>query len=179
VVTYQGLATRETGRAVRFHAPHHNALGVVRLQIPERPYPASQPILHSREEEGLAAGGLHLGQSSIAGSIQHFYSFNVVQFGPTDPIQEVAPALRLLRRLDHLDEGEAGTKLTKGAYPVGAVEDEVTIFVRGDYYGVALLTFGFDASPQTGQAVFIVGFVEDKTPEVNKEEIFERGDQIL
>jgi hypothetical protein len=62
---------------------------------------------------------------------------------------------------------------------VGAVEDEATIFVWGDYYGVALLTLGFDASPQTGQAVFIVGFVEDKTPEVNKEEIFERGDQIL
>jgi hypothetical protein len=62
---------------------------------------------------------------------------------------------------------------------VSAVEDEVTVFVRGDYYGVALLTFGFEASPQTDQAVFIVGFVEDKIPEVHKEEIFERGDQLL
>ena len=91
----------------------------------------------------------------------------------------MAPALRLLRRLDRLYEGEAGTKLSEGAYPVGAVEDEVTIFVRGDYYGVALLTFGFDTPPQTGQAVFFVGFVEDKTIEINEEEIFERGDQVL
>ena len=75
----------------------------------------------------------------------------------------MAPAFRLLRRLDHLDEGEAGTKLPEGTYPVGAVEDEVTVFVRGDYYGVSLLAFGFHALPQTGQAVFIVGFVEDKT----------------
>ena len=179
MVTYQGLASRETGRAVRFHAPHHNALGVERLQVPERPYPALQSILHGREEEGLAAGGLHLGQSSIAGSIRHFYSFDVVQFGPTDSIQEVAPALRLLRWLDRLDEGEAGTKFAQGAYPVGAVEDEVTIFVRGDYYGVALLTFGFDASPQTGQAVLIVGFMEDKAPEVYKKEVFEGGDHVL
>jgi hypothetical protein len=88
----------------------------------------------------------------------------------------VAPAFRLLRRLDHLDEGEAGTKLPEGAYPVGPVEDEVTVFVRGDYYGVALLTFGFDAFPQTDQAVFVVGFMEDKTPEVYKEKVFEGGD---
>jgi len=138
-----------------------------------------QPILHGREEECLAGGELHLGQSSIAGSIRHFYSFDVVEFGPTDSIQEVTPALRLLRRLDHLDEGEAGTKLSEGAYPVGTVEDEVTVFVRGDYYGVALLPLGFDASPQTGQTVFIVGFVEDKTPEVHKEEVFEGGDHVL
>jgi hypothetical protein len=62
---------------------------------------------------------------------------------------------------------------------VGAVEDEVTIFVRGDYYWVALLPFGFDAPPQTGQAVFIVGLVQNKTPQVNKEEVFESGDQGL
>ncbi|MDQ3436745.1 MAG: hypothetical protein M3491_05310, partial [Actinomycetota bacterium] len=110
---------------------------------------------------------------------RHFYSFDVVQFGPSDPIQEVAPALRLLRRLDRLDEGEAGTKLSEGAYPVGAVEDEVTIFVRGDYHGVALLTFGFDTPPQTSQAVFIVGFVEDKASEVHQAKVFERGDQEL
>jgi hypothetical protein len=48
--------------------------------------------------------------------------------------------------------------------------------VRGDYYGVALLPFGLDASPQTGQAVFIVGFVEDKTPEVHQAKVFEGGD---
>jgi len=64
-------------------------------------------------------------------------------------------------------------------YPVGAVEDEVTVFVRGDYNGVALLTFGFDASPQTGQAILVVGFVEDKTPEVHKEKVFEGRDQVL
>jgi hypothetical protein len=90
----------------------------------------------------------------------------------------VAPALRLLRRLNNLDEGEAGTKLSEGAYPVGPVEDEVPILVRGDYYGVVLLTFGFDSFPQTDQAVFIVGFVEDKAPEVNKEEVFEGGDHV-
>ena len=90
----------------------------------------------------------------------------------------MAPALRLLRRLDHLDEGEAGTKLSEGAYPVGPVEDEVAVLVRGDYYGVALFTFGFDAFPQTGQAVFVVGFVEDKTPEVYEEEVFEGGDHV-
>jgi hypothetical protein len=106
----------------------------------------------------------------------HFYSFDVVQGGPSDSVQEVAPALRLLRRLDRLDEGEAGTKLSECAYPVGPVEDEVTVFVRGDYYGVALLTFGFDAFPQTDQAVFVVGFMEDKTPEVYKEKVFEGGD---
>jgi hypothetical protein len=42
---------------------------------------------------------------------------------------------------------------------VGSVEDQVTVFVRGDYYGVALLAFGFDSFPQTGQAVFVVGFM--------------------
>jgi len=61
---------------------------------------------------------------------------------------------------------------------VGTVEDEVTIFVRRDYDGVALLPFGFDAPPKTGQAVFIVGFVEDKTPKVHEEEVFERGDHV-
>ena len=90
----------------------------------------------------------------------------------------MAPALSLLRGVDHLDEGEAGTKLPEGTYPVGAVEDEVTVFVRGDYYGVSLFAFGFHALPQTGQAVFIVGFVEDKAPEVNKEEVFEGGDHV-
>jgi hypothetical protein len=62
---------------------------------------------------------------------------------------------------------------------VGAVEDEVTILVRGDYYRVALLPFGFDASPQAGKTTFIVGFVEDKTPGVDKEEVFEGGDHVL
>jgi len=59
---------------------------------------------------------------------------------------------------------------------VGAVEDEVTVFVRRDYYGVALLAFGFDSFPQTDQTVFVVGFVEDKTHEVYKEKVFEGGD---
>ena len=89
----------------------------------------------------------------------HFYSFDVVQVGPSDSVQEVAPALRLLRRLDRLDEREAGTKLSEGAYPVGSVEDQVTVFVPGDYYGVVLLAFGFHSFPQTGQAVFVVGFM--------------------
>ena len=61
---------------------------------------------------------------------------------------------------------------------MGPVEDEVPILVRGDYYGVALFTFGFDSLPQTDQAVFIVGFVEDKAPEVDKEEVFEGGDHV-
>ena len=63
----------------------------------------------------------------------------------SDPRQQVAPALGLLRRLDRLDEGKAGAELSQGAYPVGAVEDEVAVLVRGDYYGVALLSFGFYA----------------------------------
>ena len=50
--------------------------------------------------------------------------------------------------------------------------------MRGDYYGVALLPFGLDASPQTGQAVFIVGFVEDEAFKVYQTKVFERGDQI-
>ena len=49
---------------------------------------------------------------------------------------------------------------------MGPIEDEVAILVWGDYYRVALFTFGFDAFPQTGQAAFVMGFVEDKTPEV-------------
>jgi hypothetical protein len=145
------------------------------LQIPERPYPASQPILSSREEYGLATGGLHLGQGSIAGD---FDTSEVIQFGPSYPVQEVAPAFRLLRRFDHLDEGKAGTKLSEGAYPVGPVKDEVAVFVRGDYYGVALFIFDFDAFPQTGQTVFVMGFVEDKTTEVYKEKVFEGGDHV-
>ncbi len=60
-----------------------------------------------------------------------------------------------------------------------AVEDEVTIFVRGDYYGVALVPLGLDAPPQTGQAVLIVGFVEDEAPEVYEKELFQRGDHVL
>jgi hypothetical protein len=115
----------------------------------------------------------------MAGSIRHFCSIDAAKFDLFDPVQEVAPALRLLRRLDHLDEGEAGAQLPEGAYPVGSVEDQVAVLVRGDYYGVALFTFGFDALPQTGQAVFIVSFVENKAPEVNKEEVFEGGDQVL
>jgi len=110
--------------------------------------------------------------------VRHFCSFDVAQSLRLHPVQEVAPTFRLLRRLDRLDEGEAGTKLSEGAYPVGAVEDEVTIFVRGDYYRVALLPFGLDAPPQTGQAVFIVGLVEDETPEVYEEEVFEGGDHL-
>ena len=90
----------------------------------------------------------------------------------------MTPAFRLLRRLDRLDEGEARTKLSESAYPVGPVEDEVTVFVRGDYYRVALLTFGFDAFPQTDQTIFVVGFMEYETPQVNKEEVFEGGDHV-
>jgi hypothetical protein len=62
---------------------------------------------------------------------------------------------------------------------VCAVEDEVTIFVRGDYYGVALVPLGLDAPPQTGQAVLIVGFVEEEAPEVCEKKVFERGDHVL
>ena len=61
---------------------------------------------------------------------------------------------------------------------MGPVEDEVTVFVRGDYYGVALFALGFDAFPQTGQAAFVVGFVKDKTPEVYEEKAFEGGDHV-
>jgi hypothetical protein len=61
---------------------------------------------------------------------------------------------------------------------VGPVKDEVAVFVRGDYYGVALFIFDFDAFPQTGQTVFVMGFVEDKTPEVYKEKVFEGGDHV-
>ena len=51
--------------------------------------------------------------------------------------------------------------------------------MRGDYYGVALLPFGLDTPPQTGQAVFVVGFVKKETSEVNEEEVMERGEQLL
>jgi hypothetical protein len=61
---------------------------------------------------------------------------------------------------------------------VGAVEDEVTVFVRGDYYRVALLTLFLDATAQTGQAVFIVGLMEDEAIEVDEEEVFEGGDHV-
>jgi len=56
---------------------------------------------------------------------------------------------------------------------VGAVEDEVTILVRADNYGIALLPFGFDAPPQAVQPVFIVGFVEDEAFEVYQTKVFE------
>ena len=56
---------------------------------------------------------------------------------------------------------------------MGSVEDEITLFVRGDYYGVALLPFCIDAPPQTGQAVFIVGLVEDETFKVYQTKVFE------
>jgi hypothetical protein len=108
----------------------------------------------------------------------YFDTFDVVQIVMPHSVQEVAPTLRLLRRLDRLDEGEAGTELFEGAYPVGAVEDEVTVFVRGDYYGVALLTLSFDALPQAVQAVFIVGLMEDEAFEVDEEEVFEGGDHV-
>jgi hypothetical protein len=91
----------------------------------------------------------------------------------------VAPALRLLRRLDDLDQDEAGAQLCEGAHPVGAVEDQVAIPVRGDYYRVALFSFGLDAPSQSGQAVFVVGLVEDKTLRVHQAKVFERGDQVL
>jgi hypothetical protein len=61
---------------------------------------------------------------------------------------------------------------------VGPIEDEVAILVWGDYYRVALFTFGFDAFPQTGQAAFVMGFVEDETAEVYKEKVFEGGDHV-
>ena len=77
-----------------------------------------------------------------------------------------------------MDEGEAGTKLIEGADPVGTVEDEVAVFVRGDYYGVALLPFGFDAPAQAGQEVFIVGLMEDKAIEFYEEEVFQGGDHL-
>jgi hypothetical protein len=111
-------------------------------------------------------------------SIRRFYTCDVVQFVLPDPVQKVTPALRLLRRLDRLDQGEAGTELIEGADPVRAVEDEVTILMRGDYYGVTLLPFGLHATPQTGQAVFVVGLVEDKAIEVYEEEVFQGGDHL-
>ena len=142
-VTNQDLAFGETDRTIGFHAPHHDAFRVERLQVPERPYPAVQPLLRSGEEDGLAAGRLDLGQRAIAGSFGCFDPLDVAQVGRSDSVEQVAPALGLLRRLDRLDEGEAGAELPEGAYPVGAVEDEVAVLVRGDYYGVALLAFGF------------------------------------
>jgi hypothetical protein len=90
----------------------------------------------------------------------------------------VAPTLSLLRWLDYLDECEAGTKFLEGAYPVGPIEYEVAILVRGDYYRVALLAFGFDAAPQSSQTIFIVGFMEDKTAQVDEEEVFEGVDHV-
>jgi len=136
-----------------------------------------QTLLCGREEDG-PADGLDLGQRRKAESIRHFYSFDVVQIVLPHPVQEVAPALRLLRRLDLLDEGEARTKLVEGADPVGAVEDEVAAFMRGDYDGVALLPFGLDAPPQAVQPVFIVGLMEDEAIEVDEEEVFEGGDHV-
>jgi hypothetical protein len=61
---------------------------------------------------------------------------------------------------------------------VGAVEDEVTVFVRGDYYGVALLTLCFDAPAQAVQPIFIVGLMEDEAIEVDEKEVFEGGDHV-
>ena len=49
---------------------------------------------------------------------------------------------------------------------MGAVEDEVTILVPGDYYGVALLPFRFHTFSQKDQTVFIVSFVQKKALEV-------------
>ena len=80
----------------------------------------------------------------------------------------MSPALGPLRRLDCLDEGEGGAKLSEGAHPVGAIEDEVTVHVRGYYHGVALLTFCFHALPQAGQAVFVVGLVQDQALKIHK-----------
>jgi hypothetical protein len=136
-----------------------------------------QPLLCGRKEDGLA-GSLDLGERRKTETSGYFYTFDVVQIVLSYSVQEVAPALRLLRRLDRLDEDEAGTELFEGAYPVGAVEDEVTVFVRGDYYGVALLTLSFDAPPQAVQAVVIVGLMEDEAFEVDEEEVFEGGDHV-
>ena len=98
------------------------------------------------------AGGLHLGQRSVARLSDTSIPSMSSEFGRSEPVQEVGPALSLLRRLDRLDEGEAGAELSEGAYPVGAVEDEVAILVRGDDYGVALLAFGLHALVADGPA---------------------------
>ena len=61
---------------------------------------------------------------------------------------------------------------------MGPIEDEVAILVREDYYRVSLLAFRFHASPQSGQAIFIVGLMQDQTAQVHEEEVFEGGDHV-
>ena len=178
-VADENLTAGETDRTVRFHTPYHNTLRVECLQLPERPYPPLQPFLRSREEEGLATGSLHLGQRSVAAFSRRLDPFDASQFGPSDAVQEVAPALRLLRWFDDLDEDKTGAQLSEGAYAMGTVEDQVAVLVRGYYYGVALFPFTLDAPPQTVQAVFIVGLVKDKTLQLHQAKVFERGDQVL
>ena len=88
----------------------------------------------------------------------------------------MAPALGLLWRLDRLDEGERGAELSEGAHPVGAVEDQVAVLVGGYYYWVSLLTFRFHAFAQAGQAVFVVGLVQDQAVKIHESQVSEGGD---
>jgi hypothetical protein len=59
---------------------------------------------------------------------------------------------------------------------MGAVEDEVTVLVRGYNYGVALLTFRSHAISQAGKAVFVVGLVQDQALQVHQSQVSEGGD---
>ena len=83
----------------------------------------------------------------------------------------MAPALGLLGWLDRLDEGEGGAEFVEGAHPVGAVENEVAVLVRGDYYGVSLLAFRFHAFSQAGQPVFVVSLVQDEVSQPHEAEV--------
>jgi len=102
----------------------------------------------------------------------------VVGTGGAHAPDDVAPALSPLRRLDHLHEDEAGAEFVHRANTMGAVEDQEPVPVgRGDY-GVALFALRGDAFLQTGQAVLVVGLVQEQAPRFHEAEVFEGGDHV-
>jgi hypothetical protein len=90
----------------------------------------------------------------------------------------VGPALGSLRGLDELGQDEAAAQLLQGADPVGPVEDQATIPLRGDDHRVALFPLGLDAPAQVGEAVLVVGLVEDQALQFHEAKVVERGDQV-
>ena len=62
---------------------------------------------------------------------------------------------------------------------MGAVEDQVAVLEGGDYHGVALLPFRLDTVAKAGEALLIVGLVEDQALRLHQAQVVKRGDQAV
>ena len=83
----------------------------------------------------------------------------------------MASAPRPLGELDKLHQGEATGEFAQGARPVGTVEEEIPVLVRGDDNEVSLYGLLRDLLAHASETGGVVGLMEDEARKLDSTQI--------